>query len=219
MEKNKTYALEISSSRKKECAYEISRRNSCGTFYNNIAKLYRGGVIYDDLGIEFTSPTINMFIEDENFVKLVENLEYYMSVEPQPLFECYVDPIDSKVRYPKIIIGDIELCCLHYKNCSEAIEAWERRKQRIVWDRIFVIGNSWNLHGSIQLIERLCHTKYKTAIMVLDEIGFKECIKLPGDFWMLDQRGIVRPNVTDFIPGSNYRYFEQFFDFIGFLKE
>lgn len=178
-----------------------------------------GGVIYNDLGMEFISPTINMFIEDENFVKLVENLEHYMVVKPKPLLECYVDPIDNKVRYPKILIDDIELCCLHYRNCGEAIDAWERRKKRIVWDNIFVIGNSWNLHGSIKLIERLCNTSYKMAIFVTDKIDFKECIRLPGDFWKLDQRGIIRPNITDFVPNSNYRYFEQFFDFISFLKQ
>lgn len=34
-----------------------------------------GGVIYHDFGMPLNSPTINMFIEDENFVKLVEDFE------------------------------------------------------------------------------------------------------------------------------------------------
>ena len=82
--------------------------------------------MYSTLGLEFLSPTINMFIEDENFVKLVENLEYYMSVPATAKQDRYVDPIDNSIVYPKIQIDDIELCCLHYKDCNDAIAAWER---------------------------------------------------------------------------------------------
>lgn len=88
-----------------------------------------------------------MFIEDENFVRLVNNLEYYLSLDVQPLTDKYIDPIDPNISYPKIQVGDIELNCLHYKDCLEAIECWERRKLRVNYDNVFVIGNSWNMHG------------------------------------------------------------------------
>lgn len=88
-----------------------------------------GGVLYSEYGLRFQSPTINMFIENENFVKLVENFEYYMSITAEPITDCYIDPIDEKVKYPKIKVDDISICCLHYKDCEEAIEAWERRKK------------------------------------------------------------------------------------------
>lgn len=29
---------------------------------------------------------------------------------------------------------------MHYETCQEAKEAWDKRKQRISWDKIFVIG-------------------------------------------------------------------------------
>ena len=151
-----------------------------------------GGVIYSTLGMEFSSPTINMFIEDENFVKLVENLEYYMSVPATAKQDRYVDPIDNSIVYPKIQIDDIELCCLHYKDCNDAIAAWERRRKRVNLENVFVIANTWNMHDDIRLIERITKTKYKTVIFTDGNYPFKECIKLKGDFWTKDKRGIIR---------------------------
>lgn len=177
-----------------------------------------GGVIYADLDLEFKTPTINMFIEDENFVKLVENFEYYMQIEAVPKCECYIDPIDNKIRYPKIAIGDIELCCIHYKNCQEAIEAWERRKKRVNYNNIYVIANTWNLHENAELVQRLCNTKYKTIIFTTQDYDEQQCYKLPGNSWETDCRGIVRPNLTDYPKGSFNRYFEEFFDFVDWLN-
>ena len=41
-----------------------------------------GGFLYHNLGKQFLSPTINMAIPAESFVRLVKNLEHYMAVEP-----------------------------------------------------------------------------------------------------------------------------------------
>lgn len=179
-----------------------------------------GGVIYSDLGMKFTSPTINMFIEDENFVKLVENLEYYMKITPTKVTDCFIDPIDNNIKYPIIKIGDIKLNCLHYKNCEEAIEGWERRKKRINFDNIIVIANSWNLHENKKFIERIGRIKYKKIIFTYKDYNKKYCIPLKGDFWRIDERGIVRPNLTDYMPNnSTYRYFEKIFDFVDFINK
>ncbi|WP_289460754.1 DUF1919 domain-containing protein [Lactobacillus intestinalis] len=175
-----------------------------------------GGVIYSDLWEEFRSPTINMFIEDENFVKLVENLQYYLSLNAEPLIENYIDPIDPKIVYPKIKIGDIEICCLHYKTCEEAIQAWNRRKERVNLNNIYVLGNVWNLHYNKDLIKRLNNTGYPTIIF--SDLDIKGCYKMPGN-WELDNRGIIRPNITDFIPGTTKRYYENFFDPITWLNK
>ncbi len=178
-----------------------------------------GGVIYSDLGLEFKSPTINMFIEDENFVKLVENLEYYMSVEAEALCERFVDPIDNSIVYPKIKIRDIEVCCLHYKNCEQAIDAWERRRKRVNLNNVYVIGNSWNLHENEELIKRLSNTKYKTVIFTYHSYSNDKCIQLTEKYWFKDKRNVVRPNLTDRMPYSVYKYFEKKFDFVRWLND
>lgn len=172
-----------------------------------------GGVLYHEYGLNFQSPTINLFIEDESFVKFVENLEYYLSIPATAFTDCFIDPIDDNIRYPKIRIDDIEVCCLHYKSCQEAVQAWERRRARVKWDNIRVIANSWNLHENTELIKRVCGTKYKTICLTYGNYDIPNCVQLKGNMWELDNRGIIRPNVTDFIPGTIYRYYEKQFDF------
>lgn len=199
---------------------ENYRRRNQNYDFTLISQNCIGGVIYNDLGIPFYSPTINLFIEDENFVKLAENPEYYFSIEAQPLMDKFIDPINPSICYPKILIEDIEICCLHYHNCQEAIAAWERRRKRVNLNNMYVLGNSWNLHGNIKLIERLSNVDYPTKIFVLpDEAINDKCIVLQDDFWHLDERGIVRPNITDLIPGDSFKYFEKMFDFVGWLNQ
>lgn len=185
-----------------------------------IAQNCIGGVIYSDLGLPFMSPTINMFIEDEHFVKLVGNLEHYMSVPATPVTDCFVDPKDDQIKYPKIAVDDVEICCLHYKDCADAIDAWERRRARINLDNVYVIGNSWNMHNNEQLVEELLKvSKYKTVVFTTEKYPYDGCIQLPGDFWKLDERCIVRPNITDDKPGSYKKYFETFFDYVAWLNK
>ncbi len=178
-----------------------------------------GGVIYSMIGQEFLSPTINMFIEDTNFTKLVERLPYYMSLEPIPITDKYVDPIDSNVSYPKIGIDDIELCCLHYENCQAAIEAWNRRKQRINWDNIIVIGNSWNMHENGDLIRQLCsNDNYRTICFTYEKYDLTNCVKLEGDYWKLNARMIISPHITSYKPFSYKRYFEDYISIPNLLN-
>lgn len=40
-----------------------------------------GGVLSHDLGLQFKSPTVNLFFRAEDFIKFCENLEYYMSID------------------------------------------------------------------------------------------------------------------------------------------
>lgn len=90
-----------------------------------------GGVFYHDMGMQFLSPTINTFIPEPGFVKLVLNLRHYME---QELVMRWGE------TYPIGTVDDVEIHFMHYHTCREAEEAWNKRKARINWDKIFVIG-------------------------------------------------------------------------------
>ena len=93
-----------------------------------------GGVLYHDLNMKFLSPTINMYMVCEDFIKFCENPKHYLSLE----MEEYKGDI---VRdYPIATLGDITLFLVHYESIGEAAKKWNRRKARINWDNIFVIG-------------------------------------------------------------------------------
>lgn len=92
-----------------------------------------GGVFYHDMGMQFLSPTINLFFYASDFQKLIKNLKSYMQEEIQVY-------INEKDGYPIGIINDIEVHFLHYETCEEAKAAWEKRKLRIDYDKILILS-------------------------------------------------------------------------------
>lgn len=91
-----------------------------------------GGLIYKDLGKKFLTPTIGLFIKNNDFVKFVNNLDYYINYEE--LKEITME----NVEYPCGKIDDIIIHFMHYNSFKEAKEKWEERKKRINYDNIFI---------------------------------------------------------------------------------
>lgn len=98
-----------------------------------IASNCNGEFIYYDMKLRFMSPTINLSFDMNDYVKLLENLEWYMDQN----IEKYED---ERFDYPTGMLGDIEIRFNHYKTFEEAVEKWEERKKRINWNNLFIIG-------------------------------------------------------------------------------
>ena len=91
--------------------------------------------MYHDLGERFLSPTINLYIRPHDFVRFMENLQYYLN-------ECdFVEmkDIEESLGYPVGRLDDILVFFKHYKSFNEAVEKWNERKDRIDHDNLFVI--------------------------------------------------------------------------------
>ena len=101
-----------------------------------------GGVLYDLLGKRFDSPTINMYIYQSDFCKFCSDLHYYMTQD----LEFYINEQDRHCPYAYLGEGDkrISIQFTHYKDETDAREAWERRKSRIHWDDLYIITNDGN---------------------------------------------------------------------------
>lgn len=98
-----------------------------------ISSTCNGGVIYSDLKQRFNSPTINLFIYPDDFIKLCQNLKFYMCCD---LEECK----DEDYSYPiGVLNNEIKLYFMHYKSFDEAKEKWDMRKERINYNNIFII--------------------------------------------------------------------------------
>lgn len=89
-----------------------------------------GGIIYHDANQRFLSPTVNLYILPKDFIKFVNNLDYYLSLTPN---------VEMGKDYPIGTLGDIQINFMHYSAPEEAVEKWEERKQRINFNKIFVI--------------------------------------------------------------------------------
>ena len=46
-----------------------------------IASNCTAGILYHELGLKFLSPTINLYMEGDDFVKFCTNINYYLNVE------------------------------------------------------------------------------------------------------------------------------------------
>ena len=100
-----------------------------------------GGIITHDLGLQFRSPTINLFFYNDHFFKFCENFDYYIS---QPLTLCDEPIHKQKTEYPVCNLGDLELHFLHYKSFEQAKQKWDSRAARINKENIFVM---WTFLG------------------------------------------------------------------------
>lgn len=91
-----------------------------------------GGVVYHNLGLEFKSPTINLFLKPKDFVKFCARLDYYIA--------CEIIPVkDNGIKYPIGQVDDILIYGLHYDSFEELKKKWEDRKRRICWSNLFFI--------------------------------------------------------------------------------
>ena len=80
-----------------------------------------------------------------------------------------------------------------------------------------MIANTWNLHDDPALIERIRRLPVPHILFTDLALAGEDIVKLRGDFWYRDGRGLVRPNLTD--PGENgKRLFEEQFDFLSWIN-
>lgn len=119
-----------------------------------------GGIIYHRLGMQFLSPTVNLYESQKDFWKLIENLEYYMS---QDLL-----PIASDKPYPVVQLDDITLFCNHYNSFDDVVSSWNTRKKRIIWDNLFLI-----IYDSPEITEERLKT--------LNKLNYKKYIILTNN--------------------------------------
>lgn len=92
-----------------------------------------GGVLAHDLGLQFLSPTVNMFICPKDFLELMLHLKEYLSYDLR-------EDKNSGKEYPVAVLGGgILLHGLHYPTYELMEKKWEERKRRVNWDNIFVM--------------------------------------------------------------------------------
>lgn len=106
-----------------------------------------GGIVYQSYGLQYQSPFIGLFIMPDHYIKLLTDFKYYMAQQlefntQKPSSNNY---LDNKPAYPiGKLGGEIEIHFLHYHSKEEAIEKWNKRLERINWDKILFKFNDQN---------------------------------------------------------------------------
>lgn len=108
------------------------------------------GRLYQNLNMEYTSPTVGLWFLPADYVEFCEKLPYFLNSEIV-WTECSKTEIGNLNRgkiehyYPiGLIDGKIEVHFLHYDTRDEAWGKWKRRAERVDYNNIFFIGMDQN---------------------------------------------------------------------------
>ncbi len=136
---------------------EIKRKKLKNMTPTIISSNCNGEYWYYDMKLKFLSPTINLSFDMNDYVKMLENLHWYMK---QPILPYE----DSRFEFPTGMLGDIEIRFNHYKTFDEAVAKWEERKKRIDWNNLFVLGIDGD-NCTYETIQRFDQLPYKNKVI------------------------------------------------------
>lgn len=168
------------------------------------------GVIYHELGEQFLSPTINLWMYDKDFLKFVHNLDEYLSYELR--FVSGIDPT------PTAYCGDILIHFNHYKTEEEANSKWVERKARINRDNLFIImadqpdGGVITHEDMLSLKDVDCKGKVVFTVKDYDDMDYlvhlpKDPVKDCVNMYMFDKSPVL----------GRYRW-ERVWDYVKWLN-
>lgn len=165
-----------------------------------------GTIIYHDLNLPFLSPTINLTMGMEDFVRFTENLKWYLEKE--------ILEIKGEGEYPEGMLGDIKINFVHYNSFAEAILKWKERKKRINWDNLFFIGVE-KQGCTYETIQRFDKLLYKNKVIFTHirypEISSAYCIE---GFEEESELGVI----TFFKKQLLKRRYMDDFDYVNFIN-
>ena len=171
-----------------------------------IASNCNGPIMYYDMRIRYLTPTVNLVIEMNDFVKLAENLEAYMEKE--------IVKLESDVPYPTGMLDDIKIMFMHYPTFEEGVEKWNERKKRINWENLFIVGTEKDgcTYETIQRFDRLPYEN-KVIFTHIEYPEFSSAYYIEG-FEERDEIGVLTNYKEQF---WKRRYLDDF-DYVNFLN-
>lgn len=187
-----------------------SRLNDVGCTASIISMNCNGGIISHDLGLKFLSPTINLFMRADDFIKFCENLEYYLNIDK--MIPCMDKDIIEQRTYPIVYLGDLILYLVHYSSIEEAERKWNERKKRINKSNI-VILNTDREGMTDELKDRFEKLPYRKVMFThLPDTVHSSCFYIKG-YEKETSVGII----TDHNTWDGKRPIDQF-DYVEFLN-
>lgn len=121
-----------------------------------------GGIIYQDLHIQASSPTIDLYFNAPDFIQFLNKMPYYLGCSLTFTKKTKYSEIDS--IYPIGALDDVEIHFMHYKSDKDALLKWEQRKKRIEFDNLFIIMTDRDF-CTYDIIKEFDNLPYKNKII------------------------------------------------------
>lgn len=165
-----------------------------------------GGIILHDLGLQFNTPTINLYFGAEDYLKFVSDLSGYLQKE--------LTETESGYDYPAGRLGDIIIYFMHYSSFAEAKKKWDERKKRIDMNNLFIMMTDRN-GCTFDMLKEFDSLPYNNKVVFTHKPypEIQSSVYLKG-FENNGQVGIL----SDWKPGFWKRRYIDDFDYVSFLN-
>ena len=171
-----------------------------------------GGMMYHDLGLQFRSPTVNLYFDAEDYIKFCENLKYYLDIE---LCEFVSDDI---TEYPIGKLGDLTVHLVHYKTFDEAKQKWDERKKRIDFNNLLILGSDRDGMNK-ELILRFDKLMFKKIMFIKDIPEYDWQFQIQGCVTENSVGNVLRPDMRTLkILLKGTRFYDQF-DWVDLINQ
>lgn len=102
-----------------------------------------GGSVYEDLGLQYQTPTIGLFFYAPCYIEFLKNMSTLLNMELKFVERSKYKEANlyrnQNYAYPIGILNDkVEIHFLHYNSKEEAKKKWERRKKRVDMDNLYI---------------------------------------------------------------------------------
>lgn len=126
-----------------------------------------GGIISNRLGLQFYSPFVNLWLNEEDFTSLLRNPRAYMDENLVFKSKAYRDYSGFDVA--TYTCGNVSLVMEHYKDFDEAVKKWDERKKKINWDNLLIVtitGNPEILRefDTLPYDKKVCFVPFKSDL-------------------------------------------------------
>lgn len=170
-----------------------------------------GGIIYHDMHIRFLSPTINLYIDNEEFIRFCTYLDEYLSLAVE---EC----ISIQKPFPVGVLhgshGDVHIYFMHYDSFEQAVAKWNERKERMNFDNLYIIMEAQRCTSDI--LAKFNDIPYANKVVLTDGVqDVTNSFPIKGNFYgdsYWSGKLIEHPSM------GLYRYMEQF-DYVKFINK
>ena len=122
------------------------------------------GSVYRYFHMPYLSPTVGLYFFAEDYLKFISNLHHYLDTKLEFVpakSSRYSEELErrNQLNIPIGVLDDIEVIFLHYSSEQEAKEKWDRRKERVNWDNVFVKFSRMN-QCEEEHIEHFCELPF-----------------------------------------------------------
>lgn len=118
--------------------------------FSLISSNCNGAFILHDLGLRFNSPFVNLYILPKDYIKMLQDLKRYMSLE-------LVEVKENGISFPIGELEDIRIYFMHYSSFDEAKIKWNQRKDRINYNNLYILFTDRDncTHADLKYFDRL----------------------------------------------------------------